>query len=94
MLRRILLAALSVLASCGHPTGVYDPVALTANTPKTSQVEMLVATTLSAFRKSCDAFQWGTQSEALPDGYRNFHSAEARGWHRTVARKAAAKPGD
>ena len=45
MLRRILLAALSVLAGCGHPTGVMTPVVLTANTPKTSQVEMLVATT-------------------------------------------------
>ncbi len=45
MLRRILLAGLSVLAGCGHPTGVMTPVALTANTPKTSKVEMLVATT-------------------------------------------------
>lgn len=45
MLRRILLAALSVLAGCGHPTGVMTPVALTANTPRTSKVEMLVATT-------------------------------------------------
>ena len=45
MLRRILLAGLCVLAGCGHPSGVMTPVALTTNTPKTSQIDMLVATT-------------------------------------------------
>ena len=39
------LLALTLLSACGHPSGVMTPVALTAATPKTSQVDMLVATT-------------------------------------------------
>jgi esterase/lipase superfamily enzyme len=45
MPRKYLLAALLVLPGCGHPSGVMTPVALTGATPKTSQVDMLVATT-------------------------------------------------
>ncbi|CAN7513698.1 alpha/beta hydrolase [Rhizobium rhizogenes] len=45
MSRKIALAALLLLCGCGHPSGVMTPVALTAATPKTSQVDMLVATT-------------------------------------------------
>jgi esterase/lipase superfamily enzyme len=45
MPKRFLIAALLVLSSCGHPVGVMTPVALTAAMPKTSQVDMLVATT-------------------------------------------------
>ncbi|TCR83576.1 alpha/beta hydrolase [Rhizobium sp. BK376] len=44
MPKKLVLAALFVLSGCGHPSGVMTPVALTAATPKTSQVEMLVAT--------------------------------------------------
>lgn len=39
------LLALTLLSACGHPSGVMTPVALTAATRKTSQVDMLVATT-------------------------------------------------
>ncbi|MBD9447208.1 alpha/beta hydrolase [Rhizobium sp. RHZ01] len=39
----LLVAA--VLASCGHPSGVMAPVALSAATQNTSKVSMLVATT-------------------------------------------------
>ncbi|MBB3315677.1 esterase/lipase superfamily enzyme [Rhizobium sp. BK181] len=39
----LLVAAL--LAGCGHPSGVMTPVALTAATPNTTKVSMLVATT-------------------------------------------------
>ncbi|MCJ9723894.1 alpha/beta hydrolase [Agrobacterium sp. SHOUNA12C] len=45
MPRKIALAALLLLSGCGHPSGVMTPVALTAATPKTTQVDMLVATT-------------------------------------------------
>ncbi len=45
MPRKILLAALLLLSGCGHPSGVMTPIALTAASPKTSQVDMLVATT-------------------------------------------------
>jgi esterase/lipase superfamily enzyme len=45
MSRKITLAALLLLCGCGHPSGVMTPVVLTAATPKTSQVDMLVATT-------------------------------------------------
>ncbi|KQV83201.1 alpha/beta hydrolase [Rhizobium sp. Root1220] len=45
MPRKILVVALALLSGCGHPNGVMTPVALTATTPKTSQVNMLVATT-------------------------------------------------
>jgi esterase/lipase superfamily enzyme len=45
MPRKIALAALMLLSGCGHPSGVMTPVALTAATPKTTQVDMLVATT-------------------------------------------------
>lgn len=42
-----LLAALccALLSACGHPTGVMQPVVITTATPKTMQVNMLVATT-------------------------------------------------
>jgi len=47
---RTSLAALALLltaclAGCGHPSGVMTPVALTAATPRTTEVSMLVATT-------------------------------------------------
>lgn len=44
---RVLAAFLMalLLTACGHPSGVMQPVALTASTPKTAQVDMLVATT-------------------------------------------------
>nr|WP_200994529.1 alpha/beta hydrolase [Rhizobium rhizogenes]QCL09886.1 hypothetical protein pC5.8b_396 [Rhizobium rhizogenes] len=45
MPRKIALAALMLLSGCGHPSGVMTPVTLTAATPKTTQVDMLVATT-------------------------------------------------
>ena len=45
MRKHILIAALVLLSGCGHPTGVMTPVALRTATPKTSQVDMLVATT-------------------------------------------------
>jgi esterase/lipase superfamily enzyme len=45
MPKKFLLAALLVLSGCGHPVGVMTPVVLTAAMPKTSQVDMLVATT-------------------------------------------------
>ena len=40
-----VFAIVLLLASCGHPSGVMTPVVLTATTPKTAQVDMLVATT-------------------------------------------------
>ncbi|RWX31684.1 alpha/beta hydrolase [Rhizobium leguminosarum] len=40
-----LLVLLAPLCACGHPSGVMQPVALTAATPGTAQVDMLVATT-------------------------------------------------
>lgn len=45
MTKKTVLAILLALSGCGHPSGVMVPVALTAKTPKTSQVDMLVATT-------------------------------------------------
>ena len=39
------LLVVALLAGCGHPSGVMAPVALTAATPNTSKVSMLVATT-------------------------------------------------
>ncbi|WP_111563023.1 alpha/beta hydrolase [Rhizobium sp.] len=39
------LVVMLLLTSCGHPSGVMTPVALTAATPKTTRVDMLVATT-------------------------------------------------
>lgn len=41
----IAIALVLLLSSCGHPSGVMTPVALTASTPATSKVDMLVATT-------------------------------------------------
>ncbi|MBY5393664.1 alpha/beta hydrolase [Rhizobium leguminosarum] len=40
-----LLVLLPGLYACGHPSGVMQPVALTATAPRTAQVDMLVATT-------------------------------------------------
>ena len=40
----VTVAFLSLLSGCGHPSGVMQPVALTAGA-KTTQVDMLVATT-------------------------------------------------
>ncbi|MFS8115226.1 alpha/beta hydrolase [Rhizobium jaguaris] len=45
MRKKFMLAILLLLSGCGHPTGVMTPVTLTATTPKTAQVDMLVATT-------------------------------------------------
>ncbi|MDL2409405.1 alpha/beta hydrolase [Rhizobium calliandrae] len=45
MRKTFVLAILLLLSGCGHPTGVMTPVTLTATTPKTAQVDMLVATT-------------------------------------------------
>lgn len=45
MPRKLLVLMLAILSGCGHPTGVMTPVALTAATPGTSEVSMLVATT-------------------------------------------------
>jgi esterase/lipase superfamily enzyme len=45
MQRRFLLAVLLILTGCGHPSGVMTPITLTAATPKTTRVDMLVATT-------------------------------------------------
>lgn len=45
MTRKLLLAGLLLLSGCGHPSGVMTPITLTTTTPKTSQVDMLVATT-------------------------------------------------
>ena len=44
---RVLAAFLTalLLTACGHASGVMQPVALTASTPKTAEVDMLVATT-------------------------------------------------
>ncbi|MGO8656077.1 esterase, partial [Rhizobium ruizarguesonis] len=41
----VLLVLLPAVCACGHPIGVMQPVALTAATPRTPQVDMLVATT-------------------------------------------------
>ncbi|WP_087006284.1 alpha/beta hydrolase [Rhizobium sullae] len=41
----LLIGFLPALAGCGHPSGVMQPVALAAGTPKNAQVDMLVATT-------------------------------------------------
>ncbi|MBB4331616.1 alpha/beta hydrolase [Rhizobium leguminosarum] len=41
----VLIGFLPALTGCGHPSGVMQPVALTAATPRTAQVDMLVATT-------------------------------------------------
>jgi esterase/lipase superfamily enzyme len=43
--KKLILAGLTILSGCAHPTGVMQPVALTASMPKTAQVDMLVATT-------------------------------------------------
>ncbi|TBZ57234.1 alpha/beta hydrolase [Rhizobium leguminosarum bv. viciae] len=40
-----MIGFLPALTGCGHPSGVMQPVALTAATPRTAQVDMLVATT-------------------------------------------------
>lgn len=45
MHRYLAIAALLLLAGCGHPAGVMTPVALRPGAPATSQVDMLVATT-------------------------------------------------
>jgi esterase/lipase superfamily enzyme len=45
MPRKLLLAGLLLLSGCGHPSGVMTPITLTTATPKTLQVDMLVATT-------------------------------------------------
>jgi esterase/lipase superfamily enzyme len=45
MRKKSVLAILLTLSGCGHPSGVMTPVTLTAATPKTAQVDMLVATT-------------------------------------------------
>lgn len=45
MRRHVLVAAMALLAGCGHPTGVMTPIELTAASPKTTRVDMLVATT-------------------------------------------------
>lgn len=46
-MRRTYLAVVlvSVLSACGHPSGVMTPVTLTSPVPKSSRVDMLVATT-------------------------------------------------
>lgn len=44
-MRARFLVVMLLLTSCGHPSGVMTPVALTAATPKTTRVDMLVATT-------------------------------------------------
>ncbi|WP_367354007.1 alpha/beta hydrolase [Agrobacterium pusense] len=41
----IAFAAVLLLSSCGHPHGVMAPVEVKGTSPKTSQVDMLVATT-------------------------------------------------
>ncbi|WP_132568447.1 alpha/beta hydrolase [Rhizobium sullae] len=41
----LLIGFLPALAGCGHPSGVMQPVALTTAMPKTTQVDMIVATT-------------------------------------------------
>lgn len=41
----IAFAAALLLSSCGHPHGVMAPVEVKGTSPKTSQVDMLVATT-------------------------------------------------
>ncbi|MBB3454882.1 esterase/lipase superfamily enzyme [Rhizobium sp. BK313] len=45
MQKKPVLAILLTLSGCGHPSGVMTPVTLTAATPKTAQVDILVATT-------------------------------------------------
>ncbi|MDK4700910.1 alpha/beta hydrolase [Rhizobium sp. CNPSo 4062] len=45
MCRRLTIAASLLLSGCGHPAGVMTPIALGPATLKTSQVDMLVATT-------------------------------------------------
>ncbi|CCM78331.1 alpha/beta hydrolase [Rhizobium mesoamericanum] len=45
MVKRSIPLLLLLLTSCGHPDGVMTPVAVSASTPATSKVEMLVATT-------------------------------------------------
>ncbi|WP_425964949.1 alpha/beta hydrolase [Rhizobium nepotum] len=45
LFRPALALALLVLVGCGHPTGVMNPVELTDSPSKTTQVDMLVATT-------------------------------------------------
>ncbi|WP_200893647.1 alpha/beta hydrolase [Rhizobium nepotum] len=45
LFRPALALAMLVLVGCGHPTGVMNPVELTDSPPKTTQVDMLVATT-------------------------------------------------
>jgi esterase/lipase superfamily enzyme len=45
MRKKPALAILVALSGCGHPNGVMTPVTLTAATPKTAQVDILVATT-------------------------------------------------
>ncbi|MBB3965262.1 MULTISPECIES: alpha/beta hydrolase [Rhizobium] len=44
-MRMLFLVVMLLLTGCGHPSGVMTPVALTATTPKTTRVNMLVATT-------------------------------------------------
>ncbi len=41
----IAFAAVLLLSSCGHPHGVMAPVEVKGTSPKTSQIDMLVATT-------------------------------------------------
>ncbi len=41
----IAFAAVLLLSSCGHPHGVMAPIEVRGTSPKTSQVDMLVATT-------------------------------------------------
>ncbi|WJH41592.1 alpha/beta hydrolase [Aliirhizobium terrae] len=55
---KILVACITVLTlvGCGHPTGVMTPVAVTAATPKTARVEMLVATTREPSRDRATLF--------------------------------------
>ncbi|TBY08172.1 alpha/beta hydrolase [Rhizobium laguerreae] len=45
MRKSVVLFLVFALCGCGHPSGVMTPVVLTASTPKTARVVMLVATT-------------------------------------------------
>ncbi len=45
MRKPLILFLTLALSGCGHPSGVMTPVAITAPTPKTARVDMLVATT-------------------------------------------------
>ncbi|APO75291.1 hydrolase-like protein [Rhizobium etli 8C-3] len=45
MTKRRAAIILLVLSGCGHPTGVLTPVAISASSPPTTKVDMLVATT-------------------------------------------------